>query len=143
MGNGTHENRFLIEIDGVTAVRAAECSGLDFEHTPAKLYESNRPNPNLVRGNYEIKEISFKQGEALNDTGTEFFQWLYDFSNGLDMSRKNCRVIVMDESGLSPEVTYNLSACVPTKQGPESLNAGGTNAHLFHFGLMAEDCVRQ
>ena len=141
-GQGTHENRFLIEIDGVTAVRAAECSGLDFEQTPAKLFESNKPNPNLVRGNYEIKEVSFKQGEALNGTGDEFFQWLFEFSNGLDLSRRNCHVIVMDEDGLSPFAIYALVKCIPVKMGPGNLNASGTNASLFNFSLMAEDCIR-
>jgi phage tail-like protein len=139
---GTAEGRFLIEIDGITAIRASEFSGLGFKHTPVKIHEGNRPNPNIVRGNYEVNEASFKHASAVNQTGREYLDWMEGFARGQNTERRGCRVIVLDEAGQSPVDIYDLQDCAPTEFMVESHSASGTNGSFFTFKLMPEDFRR-
>ena len=67
-GRGTSTGRYLIEMDGVAAVRSSEVSGVGLDHQPFELFESNRPNPRLGRGHYKIGEIRVKHAVALNNS---------------------------------------------------------------------------
>jgi phage tail-like protein len=139
MENGTAEGFYLVEIDGISAVKCSEASGLKFDHSEFELSESNRANPHVGRGGYKISEVSFKHGHALNSTGHEFFQWLREFAKGQSVERRTVRVIVMDEDGQSPVMTYELEKCIPKSFEQETLTAGGNNAAYFKFSVRPED----
>lgn len=139
MEHGTSEGRYLIELDGVTAVRATSINAFGKKHTPFKLWEGNRPNPHIGRGNFEIEEVSVTHGHALNNTGDEFFLWLESFVNGVELERRTMRVIILDEDGQSPVEIYTLRQCVPTEFGPEAHKGGGNDASFFHFKVQPED----
>jgi phage tail-like protein len=136
---GTSESRYLVEVDGVTALDVSEVSGFGKKHTPFKLSVGNRPSPILGRGNFEIEEVTFKHAHALNNAGQEFMQWLEDFTDGIDTSRRSARVIVLDEDGQSPVAQYELLDCVPTSFKIETHTAGGNNPSYFSFMLMPEN----
>lgn len=141
MGQGTHENRFLLEIDGVTAIKASEVSMPDVEHTEVELYIGNQANPLLHRGNFKVGELTFKHATAVNETGRELMNWFQDFIRGDDTTRRTARFIVLDEDGLTPIDEYELQNCIPKRFKPETHNAGGTGSSMFTFGLRAEDMV--
>ena len=140
-GPGTSENRFILELDGVPIIQASEVSGGMLEHTAVKLYESNRANPHLVRGNYEVKDLTVKQGHAINGAGDAFFLWMELYIKGLDPEKRSCRLIIMDETGLIPDSIYQLTNCVPKQFGPDSHNASGTNPSYFSFVITPEDML--
>lgn len=139
---GTHENRYLVEIDGVIAVTASEVTMPGIEHTPVELYVGNQPSPILVRGNFKVEEMTFKHASALNTTGDELFAWIRDFVDGVVLDRRTVRFVVLDEDGATPVDEYELQNCVPTKFKPETHSASGTGASMFTFGLRAEDTAK-
>lgn len=142
-GQGSSKGRYLFEMDGITSIRASRVQGLDvIKHTPVKFYEGNKPNANLVRGNYEVGEITVQQAEALNQTGSEFFRWIQDFVRGVNTERRGARLVVLDEDGVTPVAEYELIDCVPTSLKVEDQEAGSNDANMFTFGLQPEDCIR-
>ena len=136
---GTSEGRYFIELDGVVAVRSTDVSGFDKKHTPFKLYESNKPNPHIGRGNFEVDEVTVKHAHSLNGTGDEVFQWLDGVCSGANVERRTMRLLVFDEDGESVIAQYELESCLPTGFGPEGHKAGGSDASYFHFKVQPED----
>lgn len=139
MEHGTSEGRFLIEVDGISAIRAAEVSGVSKDHEEFELYESNRPNPHLGRGHFKCGDISVKHAHALNEAGLEFFRWMDDFVRGNNVERRSARLIILDEDGRTPVDIYELERCIPKKFEAETHTAGGKNASYFKFTLRPED----
>jgi phage tail-like protein len=132
---GTHEGRYLLEIDGVTAVRASEVTMPGKDHTPVELYVGNQPNPILVRGNFKIGDMTFKHATALNLAGEELFQWADDYMDGVEVGKRGVRFVVLSEDGFTPVEEYELQECVPTSFKPETHSASGSGASMFTFGL--------
>jgi phage tail-like protein len=139
MDNGTSEGRYIFELDGVSAIRSSEVTGVGKNHEEFELYESNRPNPTLGRGHFKCDKIKVKHGHALNQTGAEVFVWMDDFLNGLNTERRNARLIVMDEDGRSPVATFTLRRCIPISYMADTQTAGGKNANYFNFEIRPED----
>lgn len=136
---GTSQARYVVEIDGVAAIRASEVTGIGLNHTPFKLYESNRANPMLGRGNYECSEVKIQQGHALNSTGDEFFQWVRDFVRGDNVERRFARLIVFDEDGRTVHKIWEMHECVPLKIEEESHKSGGSDPAYFSLSIQPTD----
>jgi len=140
-GQGASAQYFTVEVDGVTAIRASEVSGLKIDHTEVKFYEGNRPNPHIVRGHFEVGAVTFKHAQALNESGAELMQWLQDFIRGIVTDRRGMRVIQFDEDGIVPVYTYELLKCVPKSFEQDQLQGGSTTASMFTFVVVPEDAV--
>lgn len=138
-GKGTSEGRYLFEMDGVTAIRSSEVTGVSLNHEEFELHESNKANPNIGRGNYKCDKIKVKHGHALNSTGVEVFTWMKDFVEGTNVERRNARLIIMDEDGRTPVSTYTLRGCIPISFLVDTQTAGGKNANYFNFEIRPED----
>lgn len=143
MDHGTSQGRYLFELDGVTAVRSSEVTGVNKGQEEFELYESNRPNPHLGRGHFKCEKIKVKHGHALNETGAEFFQWLNEFVNGDNVERRSSRLIILDEDGQSPVAIYELEKCIPISFSPDTQQAGGKDANYFNFEIRPEDMQLQ
>jgi len=141
MGRGTHENRYLIEIDGIGQIRATEATMPGKDHTPVELYLGNEKNPLLLLGNFKVEALTIKHASALNETRREFSQWLDDFLAGTDLQRRTARMIVLEEDGQTPVDEYELQECVPTSFKLETHSASGTGASMFTMGLRPENMV--
>lgn len=142
MPRGTNEGNYLIEIEGIASVRAMDVRGGKLDHAPTKVTEGNRPNPRLVRGTYEIGEVTVKQASALNDAGREFFAWLYGVAKGTGpVERRTLRIVTLDETGHTPVETWEYVNCLPTSIQPDDRTARGQNAASFTFGIMPEDVL--
>jgi len=141
-GQGTHENRYVIEVDGVAAIAASDMTPPSKDHTPVELYVGNNPLPVLSRGNSKIGDFSFKHAHALNQAGAELFQWIDDYVGGLDTTKRNARIVVFDEDGEAIVDEYELQECVPTSYKPESHSASGNNASMFSFSLRPSNMRR-
>ena len=141
MGRGTNEGNYLIEIDGITAIRAMNVSGGGLKMTPTLTAEGNRPNARVGGGPYEIDEVTVKQATALNETGREFFNWLYDYAKRLTTERRGARLIELDEDGTTPVHTWEWIGCVPTSIEPDDRAARGNNSASFTFKLKPEDIL--
>jgi hypothetical protein len=131
----THENRYQLEMDGVTVLQASECKIGAKEHTPFELYLGNQPNPELGRGNSKVNETTFKHATGLGEAANELSRWYDDYVDGVDVTKRGARLIVFDETGTTPIDTYEMQDCVPTKFELENHSASGTNASMFTFGL--------
>ena len=138
-GRGTSEGRYLIELDGIAAVRATEVSGLKIELDNFELYEGNKGNPSYGRGHFKVGEVTVKHAHALNQTGAEFLSWLQDFARGIAVERRGARFIVLDEDGSTPIEDYELLSCIPKMFQVESHTAGGNNPSFFTFSIQPED----
>lgn len=141
MGKGSNEGNYLIEIDGITAVRAMNVSGGGMDMTPTLTPEGNRPNPHIGGGPYEIAEITVKHATALNETGREFFSWAYDYAKRRTTERRSVRLIELDEDGATPVHTWEWIGCVPTSIAPDDRSARGNNSASFTFKLKPEDIL--
>ncbi len=139
MRKGTNEGNYLIEIDGISAVRAMNVSGGAMNMTPTLTSEGNRRNPHVGGGNFEVDEVTVKQATALNDTGSEFFSWLNDYARGYTTERRTLRIVELDEDGATPVQTWEYIGCVPTSISPDDRSARGTNSASFTFKLKPED----
>jgi hypothetical protein len=135
-GRGTHENRYLIEIDGIGQIRASEVTMPGKEHTPVELYVGNQKNPLLLLGNFKVEALTIKHASALNETRSQYSQWLDDFLAGIDLQRRTARMVVTDEDGVTP-----VEECVPTSFKLETHSASGTGASMFTIGLRPENMV--
>jgi phage tail-like protein len=138
-GRGTSEGRYLVEIDGVPAVRASEVNGIRFDHTEFKLYVGNDPMPLKGRGHFEVSDVTIRHAHALNGAGDDLFQWMRDFRNGDNVERRGMRFVVLDEDGQTPVATYELINCIPKQFEVDSHTGGGTNPSYFRFMVSAED----
>ncbi len=138
---GTHENRYLIEIDGIGQIQASEVTMPAKDHTPAELYVGNQPNPILLRGNFKVEDLTIKHASALGQTRQQFSDWLDAFAIGADLQRRTARMIVLDEDGVTPVDEYELQNCVPRSFKLETHSASGTGASMFTIGLRPENMV--
>ncbi len=139
MRRGTNEGNYLIEIDGITAVRAMKVSGGKVNHTPTLTSEGNKPNPHVARGTYEIDELSVQQASALNNTGREFFLWLFGFIKGVSLERRGFRLVILEEDGQTPVEVWDYSGCVPVSIQPDDRSARGSNSASYTFTLKPSD----
>lgn len=136
---GTSEGRYLFELDGITAVRSSEVSGLKKTHEEFEMYESNQPMPHLGRGHFKCDAITIKHAHALNQTGAEYFDWMEGFLFGVNVERRSARLIVLREDGDTPEAIYELLDCIPISLEPQTQTAGGRNASYFNFMIRPTD----
>ena len=142
-GQGTTKSRFVVEIDGVSSIRASKVAGLEaIKHTPGKLNLGNEPNARLMRGNYEVGEVTVTHASSLNGSGDEFFQWIRNFVRGTAVERRGARVIQFDEDGTTIVDIWELRRCVPTSIKSEDKEAGSNDPDYFTFGLQPEDSMK-
>ena len=140
-GHGTHENRYILEIDGFDQILSSECTMGDKEHTPFELMVGNNPDAMLGRGTRKTADTTFKHAHGLNNVAQAFSQWLDDFADGVDLERRNGRMIVMDEDGVTPMNEYELQQIIPRTFKPETHSASGTGASMFTCAIRAEKMV--
>jgi phage tail-like protein len=136
---GTSEARYLIEIDGITAIESSEASGLKKTHEEFELSVSNRPNPILGRGNFKVEALTIKHAHALNSVGEEYFEWFEGYIHGVNVEKRSARLIILEQNGDTPTAIYELIDCVPLTLEPQTHTAGGRNASYFNFSIRPED----
>jgi phage tail-like protein len=129
------ENRFLLEVDGVTAIVAMEATPPGRKHTPVKYQPGNQSRPIHLRGNTEIEEFTFKHARAIGQVGQQLLTWLIAFDEGDLVETRNVRFITMDETGRTPVETWEMTDCVPTMYKPDSSSGTGNNVASFSFSL--------
>lgn len=137
----TTENRFLFELDGVTAFVASEVNGVGKDHTEFELYVGNRANPIIGRGNYKCTDVVIKQAHALNEAGFEFMRWMDDYLSGRGGEKRGARLIILDEDGVTPVATYELLECVPKKYEAGNGTASSNNAAMFTATIRPTDLI--
>jgi phage tail-like protein len=137
-GHGTSAGRYIIEFDGISAMRSTSVTGVGEDHDEFELYESNKVEPNLGRGHFKCGDVTIKHAHALNGTDSEAFAWFRQWRDGGSIERRGGRLIVLDEDGQSPVRTYQLLRCVPKKFAPENQEAGSKEANFFTFVFRPE-----
>jgi hypothetical protein len=148
MGRGTSEGRFLIEVDGIAAVRATEVTGLRLEHTPFSLYVGNESMPFKGRGHADVNDVTIRMAHALNPQGEQFFLWMRLFlrgvptaAGGTELERKTLRFVVLNEAGRVPVAVYEATRGIPRSFEVDGHTAGGNNASFFRVVMAFEDFV--
>lgn len=136
------ENRYILELDGFGTIYASEATVGSKEHTPVELYVGNQPSPFLLRGNFKINELTFKHAHSLGSAADDAARWMDDYVDGIDVSKRGGRFIVLDEAGVTPIANWELRGCVPTKFQPETHGAANTNPSFFTLGLRPENMVK-
>jgi phage tail-like protein len=138
-GRGTSAGNFVVELDGVAALRATEVSGLKLDHKHFTFNVGNEPGAKHGRGHFEVADITVKHATALNSTGQEVFSWLADFSKGRSVERRTFRFILFEEDGTTVVDTYECYECIPLSYESGTHTGGSTDASMFNFVLKPED----
>jgi phage tail-like protein len=133
-----HQGNFLVEIDGVTALEATECTGGDLKHEPVEMSVGTREKPIYGRGKSKIEPVKLKHAKALNNSGAEIYQWFNDFHRGIAVDRRNLRVIQLDEQNTPVESTDYID-CIPTNFTPVDHKADGKDAAYFSAEFQPSD----
>jgi hypothetical protein len=136
------ENRYILEGEGISLIQASECKAGAKTQTPVEIMVGNRPNAILMRGTFKVDELTFKHATSLGTAGAELAQWLDDYCDGVDVSKRGFRLVLMSEDGITPVESHELLNCVPTKYELENHSASGTGASMFTFGLRPENKFR-
>ncbi len=137
------KNQFVIEIDGISQLTATKVDGMDsIKHTPSKLPLGNRPNPTYGRGNYEVGVINVTHAVGSGIAAGEVHEWFRSYVKGEDVTKRGARVIVMDETGVTPVETHEFQNCVPTDFKSEGFDAGSSDPAFFNFAFQPEDSAR-
>lgn len=136
---GTSSGRYLVEIDGVSACRASEVSGIGLKHEPFKIPVGDRANPILGRSNYEANEVTIKHAYALNRTGRELFAYFGAYVKGLTVEKRTVRLIQLDEDGFGTVAVWELSECVPTEFTQENNKGDSNDAAYFTIKFKPTD----
>jgi phage tail-like protein len=139
MPQGTSSGRFILEMDGVTAARASEVSGIGMKHEPFKIATGDRANPILGRSNYECEEVTVKHAYALNSTGNEMFSWFGDYVKGNRTDKLNIRLIQLAEDGYATAAIWELTECVPTMFSHENNKGDSNDAAYFTLKFKPTD----
>lgn len=136
---GTSSGRFLVEMDGVSAMRASEVSGIGIKHEPYKIAVGDQANPILGRSNYEGDEVTLKHAYALNSTGQEIFSWFTAYVKGDRIDKPSFRLIQLAENGYGTVAVWNLSECVPTQLTHENNKGDSNDAAYFTLKFKPTD----
>lgn len=136
---GTSSARYIIEIDGISAARASEVSGVGLKHEPFKIAVGDRANPIVGRSTYEANEVTVKHAYALNKTGQEAFRYFGDYLKGYTVQKLNMRLIQLDEDGFGTTATWELEECVPLEFTHETNKGDSNDAAYFTLKFKPTD----
>ena len=128
-----------MEMNGVSAARASEVSGIGLKHEPFKIAVGDQANPILGRSNYEANEVTIKHAHALNNTGNEMFAYFGAYIKGLRTDKPNIRLIQLGEDGFSTDAIWELEECVPTEFTQETNKGDSNDAAYFTIKLKPTD----
>jgi phage tail-like protein len=101
---------FKLEIQGVTAGHFTECSGLGIEIDAISYREGgNQQVVHRVPGMVRYEDIVLRYGVT---TSGELFAWVMSAAKGAPQ-RKNVSILILDSSGSTEVIRYNLIAAWP------------------------------
>ena len=129
---------FLIEIDGISQGRFAECSGFGANNDPIEYREGGenrtvRKLPGLTK----YPNIVLKWGETDSD---ELWKWFKNIVNG-KVDRRNGSIILLDTEG-NEKVRWNFFNAWPTKWDGPDFNAKGNDVAIETLELVNEGVER-
>jgi phage tail-like protein len=129
---------FLIEIDGVSQARFAECSGFGASNDPIEYREGGenrtvRKLPGLTK----YPNIVLKWGETDSD---ELYKWFKNIVNG-KVDRRNGSIILLDTEG-NEKIRWNFFNAWPTKWDGPDFNAKGNDVAIETLELVNEGVER-
>lgn len=128
---GIAENRFGVEIDGISDFRASKVSGGGEKQTTVGISFGNDPYKQHVRGSVEPEDVSVTMASGRYDQALrELHQWFGDYYDGINAEPRSARYIVYDELGSTPVETYELQDCVPVSITPDNRGADGNGAAM-------------
>lgn len=128
--------RFRVEIDGITAARTSEVSGLQVE-TDVELYEEGGVNDFVHQLPKKTKYPRLVLKRGITDVD-DLWKWYQDVVSG-GFTRKNGSIILMDVTG-EDKWRWNFVQAYPVKwSGPELKADSNTVAfesvELVHQGI--------
>jgi phage tail-like protein len=129
---------FLVEIDGISQGRFAECSGFGASNDPIEYREGgdNRTVRKLP-GMTKYPNIVLKWGLTDSD---ELYKWWKNIMNG-KVDRRNGSIILLDTEG-NEKVRWNFFNAWPTKWDGPDFNAKGNDVAIETLELANEGTER-
>lgn len=126
--------RFLVEIDGLTQAGFSECSGLGSKVEVIEYREGGEPTTvRKLPGRVSYPDITLKWGVTVS---RELFDWHRGVVQG-QIQRKNCSIILLDDSG-AQKVRWNLFNAWPSKWDGPALNAKGSEVAIETLTITCE-----
>jgi len=129
---------FLVEIDGISQARIAECTGFGASNDPMEYREGgeNRTVRKLP-GMTKYPNIVLKWGLTDSD---ELYKWWKNIVNG-KADRRNGSIILLDMEG-NEKVRWNFINAWPTKWDGPDFNAKGNEVAIETLELANEGTER-
>lgn len=136
------KGKFLLELDGVSQLRATKVSGMGMEHDHGTIFEGNKNTPALVPGTFKPSEVTVTHAHAQNETAhSEVAQWFQGYKAGVDMEPRTMRVVQLDKAGATPIATKEYIGCIPKTLKDDDYDAASNEAAMFTFSVVAEDML--
>jgi phage tail-like protein len=132
--------RFKVEIKGVVQAHFSSVSGLSVETEVVPFQQGgNNSFVHQLKGQTKYSNIVLKRGVT---DSAEFFEWIRKSINQETDSppRVNGSIVVFDDDGTTPKVTWEFVRAWPCKFEGPSLDTGSSKAlvetlELAHEGL--------
>jgi phage tail-like protein len=136
---GVHQGSFLVEMDGVAALRATKVTGLKKTHEPFELQVGDSELTEYGRGKSKVEAVTIQHAFAINASGREVFQYFDDYCRGITTEKRSMRVVQLHEDGFTDQGVYELIDCVPKEFSPSDSDATGKDPAYWNIVLQPTD----
>lgn len=129
---------FQVDLGNGVAGGFSDVSGLVTEMTVAEYRNGNEPENHArkIPGVHKVGDVTLKRGLIGAD---DLFQWIKATRTEGYKAKRNVRVMVMDEAGSGPVVTWKLAGAIPLKYtGPTLAGKGGGDVAMEELVLSCE-----
>ena len=115
--------KFIVEIEGVTALRFKQCGAIGVDGTPEPAQQGGRPGPGdqLPPLSWKWKAISLQRGMAKD--GVALWKWIMDTVSKKRLSPHNITITILDVEG-KPGMIWTFLKAYPTNWSIVPLDAG-------------------
>jgi phage tail-like protein len=129
---------FKLELGGITQGAFRECSGVQVLSPPVE-YREGSDKPMHVRkltGLTKYTDVTLKKG-IIKDDHNQMWEWIDKVVQG-KTDRKNCSIILMDESGQN-KLQWDLLEAWPSNYTGPSLNATTSDVAVETLVISCEE----
>ncbi len=133
-------NRFLVEIDGITQAGFREVTIPDSSQDPVDYREGNEPiTVRKLPGLIKYGNVSLKSG--ITDS-LDLYNWRKQVEDGkINEARKNMAIVSLDNEG-NPATRWEFTSAWPTKYDAPDLNATASEIAIETLEIAHEGMKR-
>jgi phage tail-like protein len=131
---------FKLEINGITEGHFTECSGLDIKIETITYREAgSKTGLRHIPGPVDFGSVTLKYGLT---NSTKLWDWMVKGANG-DVQRRNVSIVMLDSTGTTELMRWNLYDAWPCEWHGSPLNAAEKGIALESLVITYDNVDRQ